>query len=59
MSFIPAGIIITESSMLAILSQHGIEFSIATLVVITLRIVGTWLLSLFGTLSYIIFYRKN
>lgn len=59
MSFIPAGIIVTESSMITVLSQYGINFSLATLVVIVLRIIGTWILSLFGTLTYIIFYRKS
>lgn len=56
LSFVPAGIIITETSMLAILLQHKVEFSIAILIMITLRIVQTWILTIAGTITYIIFY---
>lgn len=43
LSFIPAGTIITESTMLALLLNNGIEFSIATVTVIFTRLVTTWL----------------
>ena len=52
LSFIPAGLIITETSMLAILLQHKVEFSIAILIMITLRIVQTWVIAIAGTITY-------
>ena len=59
LSFIPAGLVITETSMLAILLQHKIEFSIAVLIMITLRIVQTWLIVIAGAITYTIFYRNK
>lgn len=57
-SLIPSGIIITETSMLALLFQYKIELSLATLLTITLRIIGTWILTITGTIIYFIFYRN-
>ena len=42
-TFIPSGIIVTESSMIAILVKNNIELSIATLTVIFIRIVTIWI----------------
>ena len=59
LSFVPAGIIITETSMVAILLQHKVEFSIAILIMITLRIVQTWVIAIAGTITYSLFYANK
>lgn len=41
-SFVPTGIVVIESSMIALLIKNNIEFSLATLTVILFRIVTTW-----------------
>jgi len=41
-SFIPTGIVVIESTMIALLIKNNIEFSLATLTVILFRIVTTW-----------------
>jgi len=41
-SFIPAGMIVTESSMIALLIKNNLELSLATLTVIFIRIVTIW-----------------
>ena len=51
LSFLPSGIIITESTMIAILLNHGIDFSLATLLVIFTRLVTTWLGTLLGIIT--------
>lgn len=42
-SFIPSGIIVTESSMIALLIKNNIEISLSTLIVIFVRIVTIWI----------------
>ena len=42
-SFIPSGIIVTESSMIALLIKNNIEISLATLIVIFVRIITIWI----------------
>jgi len=49
-SFIPGGILVTESTMLGLLLENGIEFSIATLIVILSRVFTTWLFTIVGTI---------
>ena len=51
LSFLPSGIIITESTMIAILLNHGIDFSLATLLVIFTRLVTTWTSTLLGIIT--------
>lgn len=51
LTFIPAGIIVTESSMIAILLSHGVEFSLATVLVIFTRLITTWLGTILGIIS--------
>jgi uncharacterized protein (TIRG00374 family) len=58
LSFLPAGIIVTESGMIAMLIKNNIEFSLATLVVVVIRFVGTWSLAIAGTIGYQILARK-
>jgi hypothetical protein len=50
-SFIPAGIIVTESSMLGLLLGHNVEFAIATLIVILTRIITMWLTTFVGVFA--------
>lgn len=50
-SFIPGGIVITESSMLGLLLNHNIEFTIATLIVILTRIITMWFTTFVGLFS--------
>jgi uncharacterized protein (TIRG00374 family) len=51
LSFLPSGIIITESTMIAILLNHGVDFSLATLLVIFTRLVTTWTSTLLGIIT--------
>ena len=51
LSFLPSGIIITESTMIAILFNHGIDFSVATFLVIFTRIITTWTSTLLGIIT--------
>lgn len=59
LSFIPAGIIITESGMIAMLLKYNIEFSIATLVVVITRFLVTWSLVIVGIIVYQIVARDQ
>lgn len=51
LTFIPAGIIVTESSMIAILLNQGVEFSLVTVLVIFTRLITTWLGTILGIIS--------
>lgn len=51
LSFLPSGIIITESTMIAILLNHGVDFSLATLLVIFTRLVTTWTSTFLGIIT--------
>lgn len=48
LTFIPSGLIITESSMLALLFNVGVDLSTASLVVVFTRLITTWLGTLVG-----------
>lgn len=52
LSFLPAGVIVTESGMIGMLVNNGIDFSIATLAVIFMRFIGTWIPAMAGTITY-------
>lgn len=58
LSFLPSGIIITESTMIAILLNHGVDFSLATLLVIFTRLVTTWTSTLLGIITLKIIQNK-
>ncbi|MGI0056637.1 MAG: flippase-like domain-containing protein, partial [Nitrosarchaeum sp.] len=47
-TFIPAGIVVTESSMIGLLLEHNVEFATATLIVIFSRIITMWLTTFIG-----------
>ena len=51
LTFIPSGIIITESTMLVLLINHGVELSIGTVAVLFTRIITTWLATILGVIS--------
>ena len=52
LSFLPAGIIVTETGMIGLLMKHNVEFTLATISVIIIRFVGTWSLAIAGTIAY-------
>lgn len=43
LSFIPGGIIVTETSMLGMMLNNNVDFSSATVLVLMLRLVTTWI----------------
>jgi len=51
LTFIPSGLIITESSMLGLLLNSGIDLSLASLSVIFIRLVTTWLGTVIGVFA--------
>jgi len=51
LTFIPSGLIVTESSMLALLLNNKIELSLATLAIIFTRMITTWLGTALGIIS--------
>ena len=51
LTFLPSGLIITESSMIGLLLNHGIDLSLASLSVIVIRLVTTWLGTLVGIVA--------
>lgn len=59
LSFIPAGIIVTETSMIALLMKYNVEFSVATLAVIIIRFAITWSLVIAGTIAYLFVAREQ
>jgi len=58
LSFLPAGIIVTETGMIAMLVNYGTNFTIATLGVILLRLLTTWALTITGTLTYYLKFKN-
>ena len=48
LTFIPSGLIITESSMLGLLLNTGVDLSLASLSVILIRLITTWLGTMVG-----------
>jgi len=57
-TFIPAGLVVTESSMLGLLLKHNVEFSISVLVVIFTRIVTLWLTTFLGLFTLNFVFKK-
>jgi len=51
LSFIPAGIIVVEASMLGLLVDNGLEFSVAALLVILVRLFTMWLVIVIGAIT--------
>jgi glycosyltransferase 2 family protein len=51
LTFIPSGLIITESSMLGLLLNTGVDLSLASLSVILIRLITTWLGTVVGIIA--------
>ncbi len=51
LSFIPGGIIVTETSMLGMLLNNDVDFSSASLLILMLRLVTTWIPVILGFLA--------
>jgi len=50
-SFIPGGLIVTDASMLSLIIQNGIDFSLASISVIIIRLFTLWISVFVGFLS--------
>ena len=48
LSFIPGGIIVTESSLLGLLLNQGVEFAQASIMVIMIRFWSIWIITIVG-----------
>ena len=57
LSFLPSGIIVTESTMIAILNNNGITISMATILVIFVRLATTWFATILGIITLKITYK--
>ena len=51
LSFIPGGIIVTETSLLGLLMKHSIEFGLASILVIIIRFVTLWFPTIIGFIA--------
>jgi len=51
LSFIPGGIIVTETSMLGMMLNNDVDFSSASLLILMLRLVTTWIPVILGFLA--------
>jgi len=51
LSFLPAGIIVVETSMIGLLVKNGLEFSVASLAVVLVRLLTTWLVVVIGAFT--------
>jgi len=58
LSFVPAGIIVTETSLVGMLILRDIEFEIATLLTIILRFVNVWFFSIIGLIFLKVVFRN-
>ena len=59
LSFIPAGIIVMESSLLGFLIQHSIDFSTAAVLIVILRFFTTWIPTMIGAATLKFSFSKN
>ena len=51
LSFIPGGIIVTETGLLGLILKMGIDFSVATMLVLLIRILTFWFPTLIGFIA--------
>lgn len=58
LTFLPGGIIVTESSMIGLLLKQNVEFSLASLAVIISRVIGMWIPMMIGLISMKILNKK-
>ena len=52
LSFVPAGILVTESSLLGMILKQGIEFGLASISVVVIRFVTLWLATIIGFTTF-------
>jgi len=57
-SFLPSGIGITEISFLQFLTEEGLEISLATSIIIMVRVITIWFSTIIGLISTKLFIRK-
>lgn len=58
LSFIPGGLIVTESGLLGLLLKYGVDFDTSSISVIILRFVTLWFVSIVGVISLKIISKK-
>jgi len=58
-SFIPAGLVATESSLLGLLMLKGLDFSESSILVIVIRFWSVWILTIIGAIFLRLILRKN
>jgi uncharacterized protein (TIRG00374 family) len=51
LSFVPGGIIVTETGLLGLIMQTGVDFSVATMLVMLLRILTFWFPTFIGFIA--------
>ncbi|MCV0393507.1 MAG: flippase-like domain-containing protein [Nitrosopumilus sp.] len=56
-TFLPGGIGITEISFVSLLTDKGIELSLATSIMVMSRLIGTWFLTIVGFISTKLFFK--
>jgi len=59
LSFIPGGIIVTESSMIGLLAKAGVDLAMASAAVIFVRLVTIWYATLLGLVSARFFLKSS
>lgn len=59
LSFIPGGLIVTESGLLGLMLKYGIDFETSSVSVIVLRFVTLWFVSIIGFISLKIISKKS
>lgn len=59
LTLIPGGIVVTESSMLGLILKNGVDFSLASLLVLTIRFVMMWFIMIIGFFALKIVFTKN
>jgi uncharacterized protein (TIRG00374 family) len=59
LSFIPGGLLITETGLLGLILKYGVEFSLASLLVLIIRFVSLWFITLIGFCALKIISNKN
>jgi len=58
-TFIPGGVGVTEVSFIGLLSKYGIEFALATSIIVFLRLTTIWFLTGLGYITSFFFLKKT
>jgi uncharacterized protein (TIRG00374 family) len=59
LSFIPGGLLITETGLLGLILKYGVEFSLASLLVLVIRFISLWFITLVGFCALKIISNKD